>query len=268
MTEGHKSGFISVVGRPNVGKSTLINTILKINLFFFTTKPKTTRHRILGIYTQLNFQAIFVDTPGLHRKANKMMNKMMNKTATNALMEADLNLFLCEAKSWTEEDQDVLDRIKKSTVPTIMLLNKIDQVHPKEILLEKLAEISARHNFHEVIPVTARRRDSLKILIDLIPHYLPLSPQLYSGKTITDRGPAFTASETIREKLILELRQEIPYGLTVEIENFEETKKKYSYTGHNLGRKGDSKRNCCRKEWLSFKESGYCSKDGFKRASA
>ena len=130
---------------------------------------------------------------------------MMNKTATNALMEADLNLFLCEAKSWTEEDQDVLDRIKKSTVPTIMLLNKIDQVHPKEILLEKLAEISARHNFHEVIPVTARRRDSLKILIDLIPHYLPLSPQLYSGKTITDRGPAFTASETIRELSLIHI---------------------------------------------------------------
>ena len=225
MSGNYKSGFISVIGRPNVGKSTLINTILKNKVSIVTRKPQTTRHRILGIYTQLNFQAIFVDTPGLHRKADKMMNKMMNKTATNALMEADLNLFLCEAKSWTEEDQDVLDRIKKSTVPTIMLLNKIDQVHPKEMLLEKLAKLSARHNFREVIPVSARRRDSLKVLIDLLPEYLPLSPQLYSGKIITDRSPAFTASETIREKLILELRQEIPYGLTVEIENYEDTKK-------------------------------------------
>ena len=202
MTENYKSGFISVVGRPNVGKSTLINTILKSKVSIVTRKPQTTRHRILGIYTQLNFQAIFIDTPGLHRKAEKMMNKMMNKTATNALMDADLNLFVCEARSWTEEDQDVLDRIQKSTVPAIVLLNKIDQVHPKEILLEKLAKMSARYGFEEVIPITARRRDSLKVLIDLLPKYLPLSPQLFSGKTITDRSPAFTASETIREKLI------------------------------------------------------------------
>ena len=225
MTENYKSGFISVVGRPNVGKSTLINTILKSKVSIVTRKPQTTRHRILGIYTQLNFQAIFIDTPGLHRKAEKMMNKMMNKTATSALMDADLNLFVCEARSWTEEDQDVLDRIQKSTVPAIVLLNKIDQVHPKEILLEKLAKMSARYGFEEVIPITARRRDSLKVLIDLLPKYLPLSPQLFSGKTITDRSPLFTASEAIREKLILELRQEIPYGLTVEIENYEDTKK-------------------------------------------
>ena len=224
MVEDHKSGFISVVGRPNVGKSTLINTILKNKVSIVTRKPQTTRHRILGIYTQLSFQAVLVDTPGLHLKAEKMMNKMMNKTAVNALMDADLNLFVCEAKSWTEEDQDVLDRIQKSTVPTIVLLNKIDQVHPKEILLEKLANMSTRYGFEEVIPITARRRDSLKVLIDLIPKYLPQSPQLFSSKTITDRSPIFTASETIREKLILELRQEFPYGLTVQIENYEVTK--------------------------------------------
>ena len=221
----YKSGFIAVIGRPNVGKSTLINTILKHKISIVTRKPQTTRHRILGIFTQNNFQAIFIDTPGLHRKAEKRMNKMMNRTAANALMDADLNLFVCEAKSWTDEDQDVLNRIKKSSVPTIMLMNKIDQVHPKEILLKQISKLYKRHNFDEIIPIIAKKRESLKNLISMIPNYLPLSPQLYSEDTITDKSKKFMASESIREKLILELRQEIPYGLTVEIEDYKNESK-------------------------------------------
>ena len=221
----YKSGFIAVIGRPNVGKSTLINTILKHKISIVTRKPQTTRHRILGIFTQNNFQAIFIDTPGLHRKDEKRMNKMMNRTAANALMDADLNLFVCEAKSWTDEDQDVLNRIKKSSVPTIMLMNKIDQVHPKEILLKQISKLYKRHNFDEIIPIIAKKRESLKNLISMIPNYLPLSPQLYSEDTITDKSKKFMASESIREKLILELRQEIPYGLTVEIEDYKNESK-------------------------------------------
>lgn len=221
----YKSGFIAVIGRPNVGKSTLINTILKHKISIVTRKPQTTRHRILGIFTKNSFQAIFIDTPGLHRKAEKRMNKMMNKTAANALMDADLNLFVCEARSWTDEDQDVLNRIKKSSVPTIMLMNKVDQIHPKELLLKQISRVSERHNFNEIIPIIAKRRESLKNLLSIIPNYLPLSPQLYSEDTITDKSPKFIASESIREKLILELRQEIPYGLTVEIENYKNESK-------------------------------------------
>ena len=169
----YKSGFIAVIGRPNVGKSTLINTILKHKISIVTRKPQTTRHRILGIFTKNSFQAIFIDTPGLHRKAEKRMNKMMNKTAANALMDADLNLFVCEARSWTDEDQDVLNRIKKSSVPTIMLMNKVDQIHPKELLLKQISRVSERHNFNEIIPIIAKRRESLKDLLSIIPNYLP-----------------------------------------------------------------------------------------------
>jgi len=220
--ENHKSGFVSVVGRPNVGKSTLINTILDERISIVTRKPQTTRHRILGIYTKSNYQTVFVDTPGIHRNNKKVINKIMNKTALNALMEADLNLFMCEASRWTHEDEDVLSRLKKSEVPTIMLLNKIDQVHPKEALLEVISRLSVLHKFESVIPIVAKRRNSLTVLLDLIPKYLPISPKLFETDKMTDRNNSFLASEKIREKLILHLNQEVPYGLTVEIEKFQE----------------------------------------------
>ncbi|MGI9261928.1 MAG: GTPase Era, partial [Woeseiaceae bacterium] len=132
----YRSGFVAVVGRPNVGKSTLINTILGSKISIVTPKPQTTRHRILGVDSHANYQAIYIDTPGIHRKASKAMNRMMNRTATNALADADLVLFMTEANRWTEEDQDVLDRLENSTAPVIALLNKVDKVHPKEVLLE------------------------------------------------------------------------------------------------------------------------------------
>ncbi|MEC9415645.1 MAG: GTPase Era [Pseudomonadota bacterium] len=222
--ESHKSGFVSVVGRPNVGKSTLVNTILEEKISIVTRKPQTTRHRILGIYTKSNYQAIFVDTPGIHRNNKKVINKLMNKTALNALMDADLNLFMCEATRWTHEDEDVLSRLRKSEVPTIMLLNKIDQVHPKEALLDVISKLSALYKFESVIPIVAKRRNTLVTLLDLIPKYLPRSPRLFETDKITDRNNAFITSEKIREKLILQLNQEVPYGLTVEIEKFQESK--------------------------------------------
>ena len=216
-----RCGFVAVVGRPNVGKSTLINTIVGSKVSIVTPKPQTTRHRILAVYTRNDNQIIFVDTPGLHRGAAKMINRLMNRTAASALADADLILFVSEANRWTVEDQDVLERLKESPVPVIALLNKIDKVHPKEELLSVLSAMSERHTFDEVLPISAKLNDNLDRLVELIPGYLPESPALYPEDMLTDRSESFQIAELIREKLTLLLRQEVPYGLTVEIERLE-----------------------------------------------
>ena len=216
-----RCGFIAVVGRPNVGKSTLINTILGSKVSIVTPKPQTTRHRILGVDSHDDYQAIYIDTPGIHRQANKAMNRLMNRTAANALIDADLVLFMTEANRWTPEDEDVLKRLESVNAPVVALLNKIDRVHPKEILLAALATMSERRKFAEVIPISARRRDGLAALDELVPGYLPESEPLFPDDMVTDRSNDFRAAEVVREKLTLALRQEIPYGLTVQIERFE-----------------------------------------------
>lgn len=216
-----RCGFIAVVGRPNVGKSTLINTILGSKVSIVTPKPQTTRHRILGVDSHDDYQAIYIDTPGIHRQANKAMNRLMNRTAANALIDADLVLFMTEANRWTPEDEDVLKRLESVNAPVVALLNKIDRVHPKEILLAALATMSERRKFAEVIPISARRRDGLAALDELVPGYLPESEPLFPEDMVTDRSKDFRAAEVVREKLTLALRQEIPYGLTVQIERFE-----------------------------------------------
>ncbi len=217
-----RCGFVAVVGRPNVGKSTLINAIVQAKVSIVTPKPQTTRHRILAVHTMGECQIVFVDTPGLHRHAAKTMNRMMNRTAANALADADLNLFVSEANRWTVEDQDVLNRLKKSQAPVMALLNKIDKVHPKEELLSVISTMSERCAFDEVVPISAKLNDNLDRLLSLIPNYLPESPPLFPDEMITDRSESFQIAELIREKLTLLLRQEVPYGLTVQIERYEE----------------------------------------------
>jgi len=216
-----RCGFVAVVGRPNVGKSTLINAVMGMKVSIVTAKPQTTRHRILAIHTTDEVQIVFVDTPGLHRKAVKAMNRMMNRTAASALADADLVLFVSEAGRWTDEDGDVLRRLQSISVPVVAVLNKVDLVHPKEKLLEAIAEIAERHEFAEILPLSARKQDKLDTLLTMIPNYLPESPQLFPGDMQTDRSIEFQTAEVIREKLTLSLHQEIPYGLTVQIENFE-----------------------------------------------
>ena len=220
-----KCGFVSIVGRPNVGKSTLVNSILRNNISIVTRKPQTTRNRILGIYTMPEYQAIFIDTPGIHINEKKAINRVMNKTAINAIMDTNLNLFVCDSSYWSEEDEVVLNQLKNARSPSILLLNKIDLIHPKDKLLELISTLSNKYEFSEVIPIMAKNRDSLKSLLSIIPKYLPNSPQLYESEMITDRSRIFIASEKIREKLILQMNQEIPYGISVEIDKFsEETK--------------------------------------------
>ena len=218
----YRCGLVAVIGRPNVGKSTLINAIMGHKVSIVTAKPQTTRHRILAVHTAEDAQIIFVDTPGLHRQASKAMNKLMNRTAANALADADAILFVSDATRWTTEDDDVLKRLRKAKAPVVAVLNKVDRVHPKEKLLDTISLMAARHDFAEIVPVSALRKDNLDALMDLLPSFLPESPPLFPEDMRTDRGPEFHAAELIREKLTLMLHQELPYGLTVQIERYAE----------------------------------------------
>ncbi|NQV86579.1 MAG: GTPase Era [Woeseiaceae bacterium] len=216
--DNYRCGLVAVIGRPNVGKSTLINSLMGRKVSIVTAKPQTTRHRILAVHTAEKQQIIFVDTPGLHRKSGKAMNRLMNRTAANALADADLVLFVSDVTRWTEEDDDVLERLKSAQSPVIALLNKVDKVHPKERLLDDLAAVSSRFDFIEVVPISAMKHDNLDHLMEMIPRFLPQSPPLFPEDMYTDRNEEFHVAEIIREKLTLMLHQEMPYGLTVQIE--------------------------------------------------
>lgn len=210
------------MGRPNVGKSTLLNALVGEKLSIVTPRPQTTRHRILGVVTLPHAQIAFVDTPGLHVKAVRALNKAMNRTATAALEDADLVVLVLEALRWTAEDELALERIVRAAKPAIAAVNKIDRVRPRERLLPYLAELGARHSFLASVPVSALRSDNIADLRDTIAAHLPRGPALFPQGELTDRGESFRIAETIREKLTLELNQEVPYGIAVEVERLTE----------------------------------------------
>jgi GTPase len=217
-----RSGFAALVGRPNVGKSTLLNALVGEKLSIVTPRPQTTRNRILGIVTLPHAQIAFVDTPGLHVKALRALNKAMNRTATAALEDADLAVLVVEALRWTSEDELALERIVRASRPAIAAANKIDRVRGRVRLLPYLAELGARHPFLAIVPVSALRADNIVDLRDTIAAHLPPGPALFPQGERTDRGASFRIAETIREKLTLELNQEVPYGIAVEVERLTE----------------------------------------------
>ena len=216
------SGFAALVGRPNVGKSTLLNALVGEKLSIVTPRPQTTRHRILGVVTLPQAQIAFVDTPGLHAKAARALNKAMNRTATAALEDADLVVLVVEALRWTAEDDLALARIVRADRPAIAAVNKIDRVRPRERLLPYLAELGARHSFLASVPVSALRSGNIADLRNTIAAHLPRGPALFPQGELSDRGESFRIAETIREKLTLELNQEVPYGIAVEVERLAE----------------------------------------------
>ena len=217
-----RCGLAALVGRPNVGKSTLLNALVGEKLSIVTPRPQTTRHRILGVCTLPGAQIAFVDTPGLHEKASRALNRAMNRTAAAALADADLAVLVVEALQWTREDELVLKRIVRTARPAIAAANKIDRVRPRARLLPYLAELGARHDFLAIVPLSALKADNVGDLRDTIAAHLPRSPALYPAEELTDRGLAFRIAEMIREKLTLELNQEVPYGIAVEVERLAE----------------------------------------------
>ncbi|VFM98179.1 MAG: GTP-binding protein Era [Candidatus Kentron sp. G] len=230
MTDSRSSppfrrGYVSIVGRPNVGKSTLLNKILGQKLSITSRKPQTTRHRILGIKTTASCQAIWLDTPGLDFQSKRTINRYMNRTATGTMTGVDLAVFVVEAKSWTRWDDEVRDRLAKTDTPVILAVNKIDRISQKKQLLPLLDKANREGNYKSIVPLSAQRGDNIPLLETLVGENLPEGEALFPKDQLTDRGERFFASELIREKLTRNLGQELPYRLTVRIEQWSEQPK-------------------------------------------
>jgi len=221
----YKSGYITIIGRPNVGKSTLLNRILGMHLSITSKKPQTTRHRLLGIKTTADYQAVYVDTPGLHQGYKGAMNRFMNKEATMMLDGVDIVVFMVSALKWTEEDDYVLNLLKNSATPVILAVNKIDQIADKKRLLPHIEELSQKAEFTEIIPLSASNGKNIDKLETAIVSQLNISPAYYDEEQLTDKSDRFLAAELIREQLMRLLGQELPYASAVEIEAFEESTK-------------------------------------------
>jgi GTP-binding protein Era len=212
-------GIAALVGRPNVGKSTLLNALLGRKVSIVSPKPQTTRNRIHGVLTRPQYQIIFADLPGLHTNEQRAINRYMNRTALASLADADVNVFVIEAMRFTADDERALRELVAARRPIVLVINKIDRVTPKEKLLPFIAQLSSRADFAAVVPLSALKRRNLSGLAESIARFLPTSPQLYPPEQITDASQQFMAAEIIREKLTLRLQDELPYGITVEIEN-------------------------------------------------
>lgn len=217
-----RCGYIAIVGRPNVGKSTLLNYILGMKLSITSRKPQTTRHQILGVKTVENVQAIYVDTPGIHQRRGTAINKYMNRAATSVLNDVDVVVFVVQANKWTEEDHSILEKLAHIECPVVLVINKMDKLDGKKQLLPLIQQLSEKFNFAEIIPVSALNGVNVEVLEDKVSTLLPEGEHIYPGDQVTDRSMRFIASEIIREKLIRELGQELPYTSAVAIDKYEE----------------------------------------------
>jgi GTP-binding protein Era len=214
------AGLIAIVGRPNVGKSTLLNALLGQKISITSRKPQTTRHRILGILTEGHQQAVLVDTPGLHSEEKKAINRLMNRAASSSIAEVELVIFLVEGTNWTPDDELVLNKIKQSGSSCILVVNKIDNISDKDDLLPHLQKLGAMHTFSDIVPISASKGQGVDTIRKLCLASLPEGDFWFPEDHITDRSSRFMASEIIREKLIRFTGDELPYSTTVEIEQF------------------------------------------------
>ena len=229
MTEtAFKSGYVAIIGRPNVGKSTLINRVLGQKLCITSRRPQTTRHRILGIKTEADSQLIYVDTPGLHIDDKKAMNRYMNRAAASSIDDVDVILFVVDGMNWTDEDEKVLERLKVSAkAPVILVINKMDKLADKEVMLPHIEKLSARFDYANVFPISARKGMNLDELQKQIKQLMPEGDLIFPEDQFTDRSSRFLAAELVREQLFRHLGQELPYSITVEIEQFDDEEKLY-----------------------------------------
>ena len=223
--ENFRCGYIALIGRPNVGKSTLMNYVLGQKISITSHRPQTTRHRILGIKTTDEAQFVYVDTPGIHDNEKKAMNRYMNRTAGASFKDVDVIVLLVDAMRWTDDDELVIKRLEHISTPVVLAVNKVDLIKKKEDLLPFIEKIKNKYDFKEIIPLSAMKGDNIEGFEKIILDYLPASEAFYDEDQITDRSSRFLAAEIIREKLTRNLTQELPYNLTVEIEKFTQDEK-------------------------------------------
>ncbi len=224
MTEP-RCGYVAIIGRPNVGKSTLLNHILGQKLCITSRKPQTTRHTLLGIKTEDDLQMIFVDTPGIHTNQERAINRVMNRSAASVISDVDVLVFVVDRFEWSEADEYVAKYLSNSTVPVIIAVNKVDMIEDKEALLPHLKFLETKVNAADLIPLSALRRTNLDELEEKIKTYMPARMHMFPEDQITDRSERFLAAEIVREKIMRQLGAEVPYQVTVEIEEFRAEKK-------------------------------------------
>ena len=217
-----RCGYVAIVGRPNVGKSTLLNHILGQKLAITSRKPQTTRHNMLGIKTEGEVQAVYVDTPGLHKHNDKALNRYMNRSASTALKDVDVVVFVVDRTRWTDEDQMVLEKVQHVQCPILLAVNQADRLEDKSELLPHLEWLASQLPQAEVVPISALHGQNLDTLERLVAEHLPESEHFYPEDQITDRSSRFLAAELIREKIMRQLGAELPYQITVEIEEFKQ----------------------------------------------
>ncbi len=215
-------GYVALIGRPNVGKSTLMNHLLGQKLSITSRKPQTTRHRILGIKTTSAGQAIFMDTPGMHSDEKKVLNRYLNKTADSTLLGVDVVVWLLDGLYWHEYDERIFKKLENAGLPVILVVNKVDKIQDKQAVLAFFAEAKQKYPFEHIVPVSALKNTNLDVLEQQIMALLPQAELIYPEDQITDRPERFFAAEIVREKLTRRLGDELPYALTVEIERYEE----------------------------------------------
>ncbi|MGI9878028.1 GTPase Era [Vibrio chagasii] len=221
LPENQHCGFIAIVGRPNVGKSTLLNHILGQKISITSRKPQTTRHRIMGVETDGDYQAIFVDTPGLHIEEKRAINRLMNRAANSSLSDVNLVFFLVDGTHWTEDDEMVLNKLKKTNFPVVLCINKVDNVQDRTNVMQHMMEVSKKMDFIDVVPISAKQGKNIDVLRKHVREHLPKATHHFPEEYVTDRSQRFMASEIIREKLMRFTGDELPYSVTVEIERFD-----------------------------------------------
>ncbi|MGY3264274.1 GTPase Era [Lysobacter sp. HA35] len=219
--KSHRAGHVAVIGRPNVGKSTLVNALVGAKISITSNRPQTTRHRLLGIATFPEGQLVLLDTPGLHREQKRAMNRMMNRAARGALEGVDAVMLVVQAGRWDDEDGLAYDAIKAAGVPVVLVVNQVDRMKDKTALLPYLAKVSNGRDFASVHPVSALKAQGLEGLVRAALALVPEQDALYGEDEITDKSQRFLAGEMVREQLMRQLGDELPYATTVEIENFE-----------------------------------------------
>ncbi|MEL0006698.1 MAG: GTPase Era [Luminiphilus sp.] len=217
-----RCALVAIVGRPNVGKSTLMNHLLGQKLSITSRKPQTTRQQILGVRTENDIQLVFIDTPGLHGGQSKAMNRLMNKAALSALTDVDVTLLLCDRMRWTDEDEFALLAVARQGAPVALVINKLDLLVEQEPLLPFATSLSDRCHFDAVLPISALRKQGLSDLTQYLESKAPEAPYLFPEDAVTDKSQRFFAAELVREKIVRQLGDELPYSTAVEVEKFSE----------------------------------------------